>query len=311
MIWGGRAPKVVKIKIKIAGETRNPHALNARFQVPLHPLLPPLKITTHDQNRGAAEQPAHKLEGMETPRFDQALGKYLEQAGMLPLLSDEDAARLEAALSAIGERHAVFPQPPIGDASPGQCRQWLDRLLQVFDDFTFHGDIAAPSQAHFAIVTSWWVYANHQAKAIRCLADGGLGADAAPLARSMIEFALWAVALSQDTGPLLSTVLRKSDEEELYTLKLAVGGPLEMPTEVIDLVKSTPKVEGEGSPVKDFSKICRLLGVGDTILITWRMLSGAESSSRGYGLSLDEARAGWCPCHENDRAARHRSISRG
>ena len=192
---------------------------------------------------------------------------------MLSLLSDEHAASLETALAAIGEHYAAFPQPALGNASPERCRQWLDRLIQIFDDFTFNGNVVAPTQAHFAIVTTWWAYANRQAKAIRSLADSGMGGDAVPLARSMIEFALWSVALSQDTGPLLSTVLRKSDEEEFYTLNLATGGPLEMPAEVIDLMKSTPKVEGLGSPAKDFAGICRQLGVSDTILITWRLLS--------------------------------------
>ena len=46
-----------------------------------------------------------------------------------------------------------------------------------------------------------------------------------------------------------------------------------MPTEVADLVKNAPKVEGAGSQAKDFAGICRLLGVSNTILITWRMLS--------------------------------------
>ena len=172
----------------------------------------------------------------------------------------------------IRERHAAYPQPSLGNASPEQCRQWLDRLLQIFDDFTFNGNVVAPTPAHFAVTTTWWAHANRQAKAVRSLVDNGMGGDAVALARSMIDFALWSVA-SQDTGPLLSTVLRNSDEEEFYTLKLATGGPLEMPPEVIDLVKSKPKVEGPGSPAKDFSKICRLLGVGDTILITWRILS--------------------------------------
>jgi hypothetical protein len=210
---------------------------------------------------------------MEPPAFDQAIREYLQQTGMLPDLSDQDVARLEATLAVIGERHRAFPQPFLGDASAEQCRQWLDRLVQIFDDFTFTGDLIAPTQAHFAIVTSWWVIANRQAKAILCLADGGLGGDAVPLVRSMIEFCLWAVALSQDNWPLLATVLRKTDDEGSYTMRLAVGGLLEMPTEVIELAKSTPKVEGAGSSAKDFAGICRLLGVSDTILITWRVLS--------------------------------------
>ena len=215
----------------------------------------------------------YKLGCMEPPAFDQAIREYLQKTGMLSGLSDQDAAMLEAALGAIRERDQAFPQPFLGDASAGQLRQWLDRLLQIFDDFIFTGDLVTPTQAHFAIVSSWWVIVNRQAKAILCLADSDLGGDAAPLARSMIEFCLWSVALSQDKGPLLATVLRKTDQEGSYTMKLATGGPLEMPTEVTDMVKNTPKVEGAGSPAKDFAGICQLLGVSDTILITWRMLS--------------------------------------
>lgn len=225
---------------------------------------------------------------MTTPNFGRVLRQYIEQTGILPLLSDEQVAKLDAALAAITERYEASPQPVLGDVSPEQCRQWLDRLLQIFDDFTFQGDIAAPTWDHFALVSSWWVYANRQAKAIRCLADSGMGGDAVPLVRSMIEFALWAVALSHDTGPLLTTVRRKSDEEELYTLKLAVGGPMEMPAQVTDLVKSMPKTDGEGSPARDFSKICRLLGVGNTVLITWRILSGMSHPVAGAAYLLTQ-----------------------
>jgi hypothetical protein len=207
---------------------------------------------------------------------------------MLSELSEQDKVILEAAIAAIGERHRAFPQPFLGDVPAEQCRQWLDRLLQIFDDFSFTGDLAAPTQAHFAIVASWWIMANRQAKAIRCLADGGLGGDAVPLARSMIEFSLWSVALSRDDGPLLATVLRKADAEESYTMKLAVGGPLEMPTEVTDLVKSTRRVEGAGSPAKDFAGICRLLDVNDTILITWRMLSTLTHPGAAFAYLLTE-----------------------
>lgn len=224
---------------------------------------------------------------MEPPAFDQAIRDHLQQAGMLSDLSEQDAAKLEAALVAIGESHRAFPQPFLGDVAPEQCRQWLEQLLRVFDDFTFTGNLVAPTPAHFAIVASWWVIANRQAKAILCLADAGLGGDAIPLARSMIEFSLWSVALSHDKGPLLATVLRKTDDEDSYTIKLAGGGPLEMPPEVIDLVKAMPKVEGPGSPAKDFTKICRLLGVGDTILITWRVLSALShpNATSAYLLS--------------------------
>ena len=46
-----------------------------------------------------------------------------------------------------------------------------------------------------------------------------------------------------------------------------------MPTQLLELLSKTPDVEGEGSGAKDFSKVCRLLGVGDTILISWRTFS--------------------------------------
>src|ERR1035441_10035363 len=216
---------------------------------------------------------SYRLGYMDTPSFDQFIGQYLKQSGMLSGLSGEDTVRLEAALGAIAERHAAFPQPAYGDASREQCRQWLDRLLQIFEDFSFSRRPIASTPAHFALVTSWWAHANRQAKAIHCLVDNGLGADAVPLARSVIEFALWSVALSQDEGPLLNTVMRNSDQEQLYTLKLAIGGPLEMPPEVIELTQSVPKVDGPGSEDKNFSQICRSLGVGNTILITWRTLS--------------------------------------
>jgi len=31
----------------------------------------------------------------------------------------------------------AFPHTFIGDASAAACRHWLDRLLQIFDDFSF------------------------------------------------------------------------------------------------------------------------------------------------------------------------------
>jgi hypothetical protein len=90
---------------------------------------------------------------------------------------------------------------------------WLDRLLQIFDDFSFTGAVEAPTLAHFAIVASWWVIANRQAIAIRCLIDADMVGDSVPIARSMIEFSLSAVALSRDSGPLLNTIMRKTDSE--------------------------------------------------------------------------------------------------
>lgn len=207
------------------------------------------------------------------PGLSDRLREFLEQAGMMSSLSEGDLADLDAALSAIKDKMDAFPQPFIGDVSAETCRDWLDRLLQIFDGFSFEGSLEAPTQAHFAIVASWWVVANRQAKAIRCLIDADMAGDSIPIARSMIEFALSAAALSRDPGPLLNTILRKTDEEHDYTLKLAQGGPLEMPAEILALVSKTPDVEGEGSPAKNFSKLCGLLGVNDTVLILWRTFS--------------------------------------
>ena len=54
---------------------------------------------------------SYKLGWMEPPVFDQTIREYLQQTGMLSELSDQDAARLEATLAAVGGRHRVFPQP--------------------------------------------------------------------------------------------------------------------------------------------------------------------------------------------------------
>ena len=69
--------------------------------------------------------------------FDERLRDYLEQTGMMSELSDEDRASLDAALSAIKIQLSAFPQPFVGDVPPETCRAWLDKLLQIFDDFTF------------------------------------------------------------------------------------------------------------------------------------------------------------------------------
>jgi hypothetical protein len=204
---------------------------------------------------------------------DERLREFLQQIGMMCGLSEEDLAGLDAAFSAIKEKMDAFRQPFIGDASAQACRHWLDRLLQIFDGFSFTGALEAPTQAHFAIVASWWVVTNRQAKAIRCLIEAGMASDSIPIARSMIEFSLTAAALSRDPGPLLNTILRKTDNEHDYTIRLAKGGPLEIPAEILALVSKTPDVEGEGSPAKNFSNVCRLLGVNDTVLILWRTFS--------------------------------------
>jgi hypothetical protein len=256
-----------------------------------------------------------------SPALNERLRDFLAQTGMMSSLSDEDLAGLNAALLAIKTKMEAFPQPFIGDASAETCRDWLDRLLHSFDEFSFTGAVEAPTLAHFAIVASWWVVANRQAKAIRCLIDADMAGDSIPIARAMIEFSLSAVALSRDSGPLLNTIMRKTDDEKDYTLKLAQGGPLEMPAELLALVSKTPDIEGEGSPAKNFSKVCSLLGVGDTILIAWRIFSLfchptaatayllTQPSSEGRScsgrprrcrpLSHQRSRRNWCPSPSN------------
>jgi hypothetical protein len=211
---------------------------------------------------------------MEQPRFDDAIRDYLRQTGVLSVLTHDQAAVLDTALNAIGDLHQAYPHPFLGDASPESCRQWLRRLLEIFDDFGFSGgldDLETSSLQQFSIIWSWWVMANRLARAMLCLAEAGLAEECFPLARSMVEFALWAVALSRDDGPLLATVLRKSDDENAYTVRLAAGGPLEMPDEVLELVRLVPRAGGEGSDADSFARICMKLGVGSTILVAWRI----------------------------------------
>jgi hypothetical protein len=88
--------------------------------------------------------------------FDERLREFLAHTGMMSSLSEEDLASVTAALSAIKSKMEAFPQPFIGDAPAETCRNWLDRLLQIFDDFSFTGAVEAPTLAHFAIVASWW-----------------------------------------------------------------------------------------------------------------------------------------------------------
>lgn len=76
----------------------------------------------------------------------------------------------------------------------------------------------------------------------------------------MIEHCLWSVALARDEGPLLATVLRGDDAEAKRMIKGAIGGPMELPAEVADLVNNAPRLTEDGSDVKTFAAVCRKLG---------------------------------------------------
>ena len=170
---------------------------------------------------------------MEEPSLIEVLMDHLQQTGMASVLTEEELANLGAALTAASDTLPAFPQPFIGDVPLETCIQWVNRLIQVFDDFTSVDGPVDPTR--FLLVWSWWVTVNRQARAILCLADAGLGWDAIPLARSIIEFALWSVALSRDDGPLLRTVMRNADDETRNMLKRAADGPLEAPALVLSI----------------------------------------------------------------------------
>lgn len=134
---------------------------------------------------------------METNGFDtDAVRQAFQQSGLPDLLQNADAEQLEAALSALGQRLGEIEQLQVPEVSAETLRGWADRLVRLFDDFESPGEIIGNSAA-FALTWAWWVTVNRQAKAILCLYDTGLGADTAPLARSMIEHSLWSVALAE------------------------------------------------------------------------------------------------------------------
>jgi hypothetical protein len=210
---------------------------------------------------------------METNGFDtDAVRQAFRQSGLPGLLQDADAEQLEAALSALGQRLGEIEKLQVPEVSAETLRGWADRLVRLFDDFERPGEIIGNS-ATFALTWAWWVTVNRQAKAILCLYDAGLGADTAPLVRSMIEHCLWSVALARDDGPLLATILREADEQRKKMTKAASGGLLELPAELAALFNAGPPVPGEGSPIKSFAAVCRELGVTDTIGVIWRVLS--------------------------------------
>jgi hypothetical protein len=83
---------------------------------------------------------------------------------------------------------------------------------------------------------------------------------------------------------------RKADAETARMIKVAEGGPLEAPAELIALVQSLPDVPGPGSEAKDFAKLCRLLGVTATIEPTWRLLSAFSHPTTAAAYFLTQAK---------------------
>jgi hypothetical protein len=224
---------------------------------------------------------------MEKPTFDlDTVRQAFLQSGLADLLQEDDAAKLDAALSALGRRLGEVEQLQAPDVSVVTLREWANQLVQLFDDFEFSGEITG-STVRFALVWAWWVTVNRQATAILCLYDAGLGADTAPLVRSMIEHCLWSVELARDEGPLLATILRAANEHQKNMIKDAIGGLLEVPAEVLKLVGTSTPISGEGSPLKSFLAVCRDLGVSDTIGVVWRLLSSLShpTSLSGYFLT--------------------------
>jgi hypothetical protein len=145
-------------------------------------------------------------------------------------------------------------------------------LQQVFDDFTLDG-LPVSDRVIFSTAVSWWITVNRIARTIICLYDAGLGGDAAPQIRSMVEYCLRLVAFVQDPERLSKNVLRESRDYDKGLRAQAVNGPFALPSAISELIDSTPLVEGNGSPVKSFLAIFRALGVDSTIGVYWRILS--------------------------------------
>jgi hypothetical protein len=225
---------------------------------------------------------------MERPGFDvAAVRQTFESSGITGLLPEADAAKLEAALTALDSRLGEVHQLQDPDISAETMRRWAGELVGIYDGFEFTGETIG-SPVRFALAWSWWVTINRQAKAILCLYDAGLGVDAAPLMRSMIEYCLWLVVLARDEGPLLATIFRGSDAERDRMIKNAIGGLLEIPPEVAELVEATPPVTGEGSPIKSFNKVCQALGVTETIGVIWRGLSSLSHPTTNAAFFLTQ-----------------------
>lgn len=225
---------------------------------------------------------------MEGSGFDiAAVRQMFESGGISGLLPDAEAAKLEAALTALDSRLGQVHLLRAPEVSAETMRSWAGRLVTIYDDFEFTGETIG-NPVRFALAWAWWVTVNRQAKSILCLYDAGLGVDAVPLMRSMIEYCLWLVVLARDEGLLLATIFRGSDAERDKMIKNAIGGLLEIPPEVAELVDATPPVTGEGSPIKSFNKVCQALGVTETIGVIWRNLSSLSHPTTNAAFFLTQ-----------------------
>lgn len=213
---------------------------------------------------------------MEEPLLSvEAVKAVFEQTGIASAMPEEFLTLLNDAISALGESLAGLRDMGLPDARPEAYHGWTIRLLGLFDDLVMNLQVVG-NPMRFSVCWAWWVTLNRQAKALLNLYDAGLASDAAPLLRSITEYALWCVALSWDDGPLLNTIMRAGDDEDDKLIKNLNEGPVPIPPEVMALVNSVPRVAGEGSPTKSFMAVCRSLGVSGTVLPVWRFLSSVS-----------------------------------
>jgi hypothetical protein len=126
-----------------------------------------------------------------------------------------------------------------------------------------------------SLAWAWWVMANRQAKSILCLYDSGLGGDASPLVRSMIEHSLWLVGLARDDGPLLAAVFNEDDRRDKLLLKLLENASeSKFPAELTAMINEMPPIAlSDQAFDKTFTGLCTRLGVEQSIGTIWRMLS--------------------------------------
>ena len=201
-----------------------------------------------------------------------SLRDLLQRTGLRDMFGGEAASQLDLVLTALEARSADTVPPRYVPPSIETLRGWVDDLLKVFDDFEAESESVAEPQL-FSLAASWWVTTNRLARAILALHDVGLDSETTPLLRSLIEYSLWLAVLARDDGRIFATKLRAADHEQKSMRKRAAGGLLELPQELLDLVETAPAIEGEGSPVKSFLKVCEYLRVSDTVGVIWQILS--------------------------------------
>lgn len=201
-----------------------------------------------------------------------SLRDFLQRTGLRDMFGGEAAGQLDSVLTALEARSAEMVPPGYVAPPIETLRGWVEELLKIFDDFEAESESIAKPQL-FSLAASWWVTANRLARAILTLHDVSLDSETTPLLRSLIEYSLWLAVLARDDGRVFATKLRAADHEQKNMQKRAAGGLLELPQELLDLVETAPAIEGEGSPVKSFLKVCEYLGVSETVGVIWQMLS--------------------------------------